>query len=475
MICANTSFTPLHNRDDTCGPQMFHWEVFWGQPTKRGLPEPMEELRHVRSQGCCLSPFKRNHSAPFISEPRGSRQSVTAALHNMWWRVCSLLLWFPLQEAFLTNHTETVTVEEGQTLILDCVVSQENASLQWLAPSGFTIFLNEHPALKNSKYQLLHHAPNQLSIGVPNVTQQDEGVYKCLHYSKPVRTKEVKVIVLATPLKPTLEASIIKTQNGEEHVILKCSTVRSKPPPQITWLFRNDMELSGKNHHEFETDGKKCNSTSILRVHTYSKNSTVDCIVRHKGLQGRKLVAVFRFEDLVADQQTTSNALENSSLSSQDPQQPASTTVTVTEDSSTSEIDKKEEEQTTQDPDLITEANRQYVGLARKKSGILLLTLVSFLIFILFIIVQLFIMKLRKAHMIWKRENEISEHTLESYKSRSTNEETSSQEKNSQISRSSSCMSYITRLYSEAKTKGKEKAQQAKFKGDPTCVPESIV
>uniref|UniRef100_A0A9L0SB04 Cytotoxic and regulatory T cell molecule n=1 Tax=Equus caballus TaxID=9796 RepID=A0A9L0SB04_HORSE len=177
----------------------------------------------------------------------------------------------------------------------------------------------------------------------------------------------------------------------------------------------------------------------------------------------------------VADQQTASNALENSSLSSQDPQQPASTTVAVTEDSSTSEIDKKEEEQTTQDPDLITEANRQYVGLARKKSGILLLTLVSFLIFILFIIVQLFIMKLRKAHMIWKRENEISEHTLESYKSRSTNEETSSQEKNSQISRSSSCMSYITRLYSEAKTKGKEKAQQAKFKGDPTCVPESIV
>ncbi|XP_023500802.2 cytotoxic and regulatory T-cell molecule isoform X2 [Equus caballus] len=406
---------------------MFHQEVFWGQPTKRGLPEPMEELRHVRSQSCCLSPFKRNHSAPFISEPRGSRQSVTAALHNMWWRVCSLLLWFPLQ------------------------------------------------ALKNSKYQLLHHAPNQLSIGVPNVTQQDEGVYKCLHYSKPVRTKEVKVIVLATPLKPTLEASIIKMQNGEEHIILKCSTVRSKPRPQITWLFRNDMELSGENHHEFETDGKKCNSTSTLRVHTYSKNSTVDCIVRHKGLQGRKLVAVFRFEDLVADQQTASNALENSSLSSQDPQQPASTTVAVTEDSSTSEIDKKEEEQTTQDPDLITEANRQYVGLARKKSGILLLTLVSFLIFILFIIVQLFIMKLRKAHMIWKRENEISEHTLESYKSRSTNEETSSQEKNSQISRSSSCMSYITRLYSEAKTKGKEKAQQAKFKGDPTCVPESIV
>ena len=34
-----------------------------------------------------------------------------------------------------------------------------------------------------------------------NVTQHDEGVYKCLHYGKSVRTKEVKVIVLGRCLK----------------------------------------------------------------------------------------------------------------------------------------------------------------------------------------------------------------------------------------------------------------------------------
>ncbi|MBV98278.1 Cytotoxic and regulatory T-cell molecule, partial [Eschrichtius robustus] len=157
----------------------------------------------------------------------------------------------PMGKAFRTNHTETVTVEEGQTLTLKCVVSQaETTSLQWLAPSGFTIFFSEHPALKNSKYQLLHYSSNQLAIRVLNVTQQDEGVYKCLHYGTSVRTKEVKVIVL------------------------------------------------GETHHEYETDGKKCNSTSTLRVHTYGQNSTASCIIRHKGLQGRKLVAPFRFEDL---------------------------------------------------------------------------------------------------------------------------------------------------------------------------------
>ncbi|XP_035572518.1 cytotoxic and regulatory T-cell molecule [Canis lupus baileyi] len=393
----------------------------------------------------------------------------------MWWRLCSLLAWFPLQEAFLTNHTETVTVEEGQTLTLNCVVSPEKTiSLQWLAPSGFTIFLNEHPALQNSKYQLLHHSTNQLSISVLNVSQRDEGVYKCLHYSNSVRTKEVKVMVLATPSMPTLEASVIRTQNGKEHVTLRCSTVRSKPPPQITWILGNDIELYGETHHEFEMDGKKCNSSSLLRVHTYGKNSTVNCIIRHKGLQGRKLVAPFRFEDLVTDQETASDAPEKSSPSSQDPQQPAST-VTVMEDSSTTESDKEEKEQTTQDPDLATEANLQYLGVVRKKNGILLLTLVSFLIFILFIIVQLFIMKLRKAHVVWKRENEISEHTLESYKSRSNHEETSSQEKNGQTFHSKSYINYITQLYSDAKTKRKENAQNPKLEGEPTHIPESIV
>ncbi|XP_059122829.1 cytotoxic and regulatory T-cell molecule isoform X1 [Peromyscus eremicus] len=391
----------------------------------------------------------------------------------MWWGVLSLLCWVPLQAASLTM--ETITVEEGQTFTLKCATSlTQNASLQWLAPSGFTIFFNQHPALKSSKYQLLHHSATELSIRVPNVTLQDEGLYKCLHYGSSVRTKQVRVIVLVTPFKPTVEALVLRRQNGEKHVVLKCSTERSKPPPQITWLLGSDMEIYGGLHHEFETDGKTCNTTSTLIVGSYGKNSTVHCIIRHSGLQGRKLVAPFRFEDLVADQETASDAPEQSSLSAQAPQQPTSM-VSMMGNSSIQEIDEEEEEHVTQDPDLATEASAQYTGLEKRKSGILLLILVSFLIFILFIIVQLFIMKLRKAHMIWKKESEISEQTLESYRSRSNNEETSSQENKSQTSQSKRCMNYITRLYSGAKTKRKENVQHWKLEGKNSRVPESIV
>ncbi|XP_007948164.1 cytotoxic and regulatory T-cell molecule [Orycteropus afer afer] len=383
---------------------------------------------------------------------------------------------------FIINHTntmdlnDTITMEEGQTLILNCVVSQAKTSfLQWLAPSGFTIFLNGHPALKNTKYQLLHHSTNQLSISVPNITLQDEGIYKCLHYSHTsVRTKEVKVIVLVTPFKASLEVSTLTAQNDEHHVVLTCYTIRSRPPPQITWRLGNAIEVYSETHHKLETDGKKCNTTSTLRVRTYSKNSTVDCIIQHKGLGERKLVVPFRFEDLVTNEERVSDAREESSPSSQGPQQPAGT-VTVIEEFSTSESDKKEEEQASQGPDLTNEANPTSLRLMSKKSGILLLILVSFLIFILFIIVQLFIMKLRKAHMIWKKENEISDHTLESYRSRSNNEETSSQEKNGQTSHPKSCMNYITQLYREAKTKRKENAQHVPLKGTHIHIPENVV
>ncbi|XP_028611663.1 cytotoxic and regulatory T-cell molecule [Grammomys surdaster] len=388
----------------------------------------------------------------------------------MWWGTLSLLFWVPVQ-AFL--NMESIMVEEGQTLTLTCVTSlTRNASLQWLAPSGFTIFLNQHPALKSSKYRLLHHSATELSVSVSNVTLREEGVYTCLRYGSSVKAKQVRVTVLVTPIQPTVEALVLRRQNGEKSVVLKCSTERSKPPPQITWLLGEGLEIYGELHHEFETDGKICNTTSTLIVRTYGKNSTVHCIVQHKGLQGRKLVVPFQFEDLVADQETTSDAPEQSSHSSQ-ALQPSTSTVSVMENSSVPETDKEEKEHATHDPGLTTEASAQHTGLARRKSGILLLTLVSFLIFILFIIVQLFIMKLRKAHVVWKKESEISEQALESYRSRSNNEETSSQENSSQASQSKRCMNYITRLYSGAKTK--KSAQHWRLEGKHSRVPESIV
>ncbi|XP_068926352.1 cytotoxic and regulatory T-cell molecule [Petaurus breviceps papuanus] len=386
------------------------------------------------------------------------------------WTVLSLLAWLPLQEASLTNHTETLIVEEGQMLTLKCVTSQaKESSLQWLSPSGFTIFFDKQPALKNRKYQLLHHSNDQLTISILNVTVQDEGLYKCLHYSKPVRTKEVNVIVLATPSKPTLEASTIGTPNGKE-VLLKCFTKGSKPPPQITWLLSNGIELYGETQHTFEHDGKKCNTTSLLRVHAYGENATANCLVRHEGLQGKELGVLFQFEDLGPD--SDSDSMEHSTLSFQSSQSP---TEPVIEEFSSVEMNTTRHEQTSQKSDFSPEVNPSSVELTKKKHGILLLTLVSFLILVLFIIVQLFIMKLRKAHVIWKKENDISELTLESYRSRSNNDDTSSQERNGRSFGHKCGMKYIITSYMGRKSKNPmENIQDSTLKQQQNHLPETI-
>nr|XP_020840541.1 cytotoxic and regulatory T-cell molecule isoform X2 [Phascolarctos cinereus] len=300
-------------------------------------------------------------------------------------------------------------------------------------------------ALKNRKYQLLHHSNDQLTISILNVTLQDEGIYKCLYYSKPVRTKEVNVIVLATPSKPTMEVSTISTLNGKE-VLLKCFTKGSKPPPQITWLLSNGIELYGETQHTFEQDGKKCNTTSTLRIHAYGENATANCLVRHEGLQGEKLVVPFWFEDLVM------------------------------EEFSSVDINTTGHEQTSQKSDFTTEANPSSLEITKKKHGILLLTLVSLLILVLFIIVQLFIMKLRKAHVTWKKENNLSELTLESYRSRSNNDDTSSQEKNGRSFSHKCGMKYIITSYMERKSKNpKENIQDATSKQEQNHLPETNV
>lgn len=61
-------------------------------------------------------------------------------------------------------------------------------------------------------------------------------MYKCLHYGKSVRTKEVKVIVLGTCLKagkPSLDA----IHSGTRYIIFKLNIIIKKCclQPAISW------------------------------------------------------------------------------------------------------------------------------------------------------------------------------------------------------------------------------------------------
>ncbi|XP_065711892.2 cytotoxic and regulatory T-cell molecule [Patagioenas fasciata] len=98
------------------------------------------------------------------------------------------------------------------------------------------------------------------------------------------------------------------------------------------------------------------------------------------------------------------------------------------------------------------EQNVQPEGMETKENNLLLPILVAALIFALLIIVMLFMRKLKKAHGVWKRENDVSDQTVESYKSKS-NEDSTGHEKNGHVVNQKSNMQYVTDGYAETMQK----------------------
>ncbi|XP_063273705.1 cytotoxic and regulatory T-cell molecule [Prinia subflava] len=119
---------------------------------------------------------------------------------------------------------------------------------------------------------------------------------------------------------------------------------------------------------------------------------------------------------------------------------------------------------------LTFEQNPESKAMAKKERNLLLPILVAALIFVLLLIVLLFLAKLKKAHGVWKRENDVSEQTLESYKSRS-NEESPGHEKNGQAVNPKSNLQYVTERQLE--TPGKNPETPGKNPETSTKNPET--
>ncbi|KFV44249.1 Cytotoxic and regulatory T-cell molecule, partial [Gavia stellata] len=278
--------------------------------------------------------------------------------------------------------------------------------------------------LRDRRYKLTRYSKDELSIQLSNVTVHDEGVYKCFYYGIPFKSKNKTVEVLAAPSNPVLEVS----QDTERSITLSCYTQGCKPQPQITWLLDNGIELPGDTKHNLEADGKKWTTTSTLTVLAYGPNSTASCMVRHQALREEKLTASFRFQDLLRTGTAVTAAV--SDLNSSTPSAPGYPQhtgyiilVLITRDSQEAIYQHKHT------PASFTEQDLNSEGIKKKENNLLLPILVAALIFVLLIIVLLFIRKLKKAHGVWKRENDVSEQTLESYKSK-TNEDSLGHEKN---------------------------------------------
>ncbi|NXE40451.1 CRTAM protein, partial [Ptilorrhoa leucosticta] len=181
----------------------------------------------------------------------------------------------------------------------------------------------------------------------------------------------------------------------------------------------------GDTRHQLGADGKKWSTSSTLRVLSYSPEVTARCIIQHPALRGERLMASFRFQDLPSTEDAeVPSPSENPALPI-----PSETPAVPSPSASPKFPPRPTGHLTTQTS--VAEPNPESKGIVKKKKNLLLPILVAALILVLLIIVLLFMVKLKKAHGVWKRENDVSEQTLESYKSRS-NEDSPGHEKNGQ-------------------------------------------
>ncbi|XP_015505084.1 cytotoxic and regulatory T-cell molecule isoform X1 [Parus major] len=473
-----------------------------------------------------------------------------------------------LQGGFPGAARDSVTLKEGENLNLHCTFStpsNNNSTLQWLNPQGFTIFLNTQRVLRDQRYKLLRYSKDELSIQLSNVTVQDEGIYSCFYYSRHFQSNSHNVEILAAPSPPVLEIS----QDEGRAIKLSCYSQGSKPQPQISWLLDNGIELPGDTRHQLGADGKKWSTSSTLRMLSCSPKATASCIIQHPALRAQRLMASFHCQDLPStgckqptrlpedaefpspsanpagtsspenpEVSSPSASPENpeDSSSSTSPANPAGTSPSASpenpevsspsaspenpevssssaspenpEDSSSSASPESPEDSSSstspKDPavpssapaqpnltgvtskgtetaasgngtevepprtevppphekitvisTLTLEQNPESKSIVKKERNLLLPILVAALVFVLLIIVLLFMAKLKKAHRVWKRENDVSEQTLESYKSRS-NEDSPSHEKNGPAVNPKSNMQYVTEGHTETPEKNLE-------------------
>ncbi|KAG5843847.1 hypothetical protein ANANG_G00155240 [Anguilla anguilla] len=345
--------------------------------------------------------------------------------------------------------TENITVMEGDTLILRCSIHVANVThLEWKNPNGFVIFFNSHKALRNKRYRLVTFSHSEYTISMANVNFKDGGHYTCLQYTQPVITKRFKVTVVGFPK--------LEMTEHEDRTAIKCSAEANSSPPRISWRFESGLQLDAPHaQYQCGVNPDKCSSVDIILVQALKRRVTVKCIIHHQALNSHLMNFISITKDSTEEQfssatvgywSSTADTTEQATQSTIDPHSGftgnptvAVTTISaLTNTSTNSSFGGNTTAAVTTISALTNTSTNSSVGEpqnewdqrdSERQSAPVLIFLVTCLILGLLVVVIFFLIKLRKAHVIWKLENENSEQSLESSKSKSSHEEKQSQER----------------------------------------------
>uniref|UniRef100_A0A3B3VN33 Ig-like domain-containing protein n=1 Tax=Poecilia latipinna TaxID=48699 RepID=A0A3B3VN33_9TELE len=291
----------------------------------------------------------------------------------------------------IAEKMQNVTAVKGSTVDLRCPISKSDKGIvEWRDPDNNIMFFNNVSAIKDKRYSITKLTNSQFSISITNVTFTDGGVYTCTQYKPKLSVKTVRVTVLG--------------EEGEKSAV-KCTAKGNFQHPKITWKFKNEPE--------FQCMLKKKNAN-----YNVEKNSrvTVKCLVHHPDLHAGPLMQFVKVGKQTQPQSSV-RVLRTTSrfFISNNPAVHFSTT--NTNGPSLEWSSASNEMLTASDPKTFTAIPAPSVESAtsvhshfttgrteRKQGSSLLVLLVTCLIFALLVVVIFFAIKLRRAHIAWKKE-----------------------------------------------------------------------
>uniref|UniRef100_A0A3Q1J1E3 Heat shock protein 8 n=1 Tax=Anabas testudineus TaxID=64144 RepID=A0A3Q1J1E3_ANATE len=311
---------------------------------------------------------------------------------------------------------QRVIVEKGEILTMSCpVANADRTHIEWKNPEGYVMFFNRNRVLKDKRYSITKLTQSEFTISIFNVTFKDGGNYTCTGYSRPPKEMKVEVTVISHP------RMTVTKHDGK--TVTECTAEKNHNAPQIFWQIDDGPEIQGRPqvYHQ----GKKYTSVDRFFLIPSRKRVTLKCIVRHPALPSQPLM------DYVKIGRDSTKLRPTTTTTSSPTAQPQGSThgSTAVYSSSTG----GNEPSTGSSAKLPTVPTNPHLKssndpvIQARGSSSLLVFLVTCLIFGLLVVVIFFAIKLRRAHVIWKRENEESNPSEESSKSKSSQEEKNAQ------------------------------------------------
>uniref|UniRef100_A0AAY4B3P9 Ig-like domain-containing protein n=1 Tax=Denticeps clupeoides TaxID=299321 RepID=A0AAY4B3P9_9TELE len=307
----------------------------------------------------------------------------------------------------LSQAMKFVTVRKGETLTLNCRVRKGKNDMEWRNPDDHLMFFNTQKALRDPRYSV-HKSNSTYSVTISNVCFSDGGIYSCLHYGKTFSSEQFKVIVLGAPK--------IEFVEHEGKTMIKCSAEANAHPPKLSWLFENGIELEARHQRSQYKKTDKYSSTDIIHIQSHKRRTTVKCLLRHPALFNEHLIAFVTIENTCKSSTTDETTWQPTVSTTRPPRLTTGKHLQHLAERPTFNSYKDRRPGDTQGFDSPEERKAS-------RNAPLFVSAVTFLIVCLLIVVTFLLVKLRKAHQKWKLENEESEQSVESGKSKSSGEE----------------------------------------------------